>query len=124
MWIGSPWHPNSPYKAAVSAVWLALTNTDELEDMEDHGLKKCKWGSATNTRGDERVMKTEVEGWGWDGQVEEANGERRKGRKKGAVDLTKEAREDFEVLGAKCWTQMEELRKEWEDVLGIRDDEK
>jgi hypothetical protein len=28
------------------------------------------------------------------------------------------------VLGAKCWTQMEELRKEWEDVLGIRDDEK
>ena len=124
MWIGSPWHPNSPYKAAVSAVWLALTDTDELEDMEDHGLKKCKWGSATNTRGDERVMKTEVEGWGWNGQVEEANGERRKGRKKDAVDLTKEAREDFEVLGAKCWTQMEELRKEWEDVLGIRDDEK
>jgi len=120
-WLGSPWHPIEPYKAAVAPVWLALTSTDELNNMEDDGAKKSKWGSATDGSGEERVMKTEVAGWGWDGTLESSDsGERRKGRKRGAVDLTKEAREDFEVLGVKCWTQMEILRREWEDILGVR----
>lgn len=120
-WIGSPWHTIEPVKAAVAPVWLALTDTDELEDMEAHGMHKAKWGSATNTSGDERVMKTEVPGWGWDGSVGgENDGEKRKGRKRDAVDLTQEAKEDFEILGVKIWTRMEELRRDWEGILGVK----
>jgi 3-keto steroid reductase len=37
------------------------------------------------------------------------------------VNLTKEAREDFEILGGKCWAEMEALRKEWEGILGVKD---
>lgn len=120
-WLGSPWHPIEPYKAAVSPVWIALTDIDELDEMEGQGSKKAKWGSATDAGGEERVMKTEVAGWGWDGTIESGDStERRKGRKRGAVDLTKESREDFEVLGVKCWAQMEDLRKTWEGILGVR----
>ncbi len=80
-----------------------------------------KWGSATDTGGNERVMKTEVDGWGWNGEVGSAlDKENMKGRKPGAVALTKEAREDFEVLGGKCWGKMEELREEWEGILGVK----
>ncbi len=119
-WLGSPWHPIESYKAAVAPVWLSLIGNDELEEMEDHGAKKCKYGSATDTKGVERVMKTEVPGWGWNGQVETVDDELRKGRRVDAVDVTKESREDFEVLGVKCWTQMEELREEWEEILGVK----
>ena len=123
-WMGSPWHPIDPYKAAVAPVWVALADSNELEEMEGNGMKKCKWGSATNISGEERVMKTEVPGWGWDGQVETVkSGEKMKGRRRDAVDLTKESREEFEVLGGKCWKEMEALRKEWEDILGVRDRE-
>ena len=116
-WLGSPWHPIEPYKAAVAPAWLALMEPETLEEM---GGTKIKWGSSTDTGGNERVKKTEVGGWGWDGEVgSENDGERRKGRRKGAVDLTKEAREDFEILGGKCWKEMEDLRKEWEGVLGV-----
>ncbi|KAJ5042961.1 uncharacterized protein L3040_004351 [Drepanopeziza brunnea f. sp. 'multigermtubi'] len=121
-WIGSPWHLIEPYKAAVAPVWLSLTHVEELNDAEGNGLKKAKWGSATDTGGGERVMKTEVPGWGWNGDVEDtAEIQKRKGRKRDAVDLTKERREEFEVLGGKCWAQMEELRKEWEGILGVND---
>ena len=119
-WLGSPWHPIDPYKAAVAAVWLSLAEPETLDDM---GGAKVKWGTSTDTRGHERVRKTEVDGWGWDGQVGNAeviDGEKRKGRRKGAVDLTREAREDFEVLGGKCWREMEELRVEWEGILGVK----
>ncbi|RDL39595.1 Uncharacterized protein BP5553_03935 [Venustampulla echinocandica] len=120
-WMGSPWHTIEPYKGAVAPVWLALTDVDELEDMEAHGMHKAKWGSATNTGGEERVMKTEVPGWGWDGSIDsEHDGKRRKGRKRDAVDLTKEAKEDFEILGVKIWGQMEALRREWERILGVK----
>ncbi|KAE8451539.1 hypothetical protein EG329_003612 [Mollisiaceae sp. DMI_Dod_QoI] len=118
-WIGSPWHPIDPYKAAVAPAWIALTSPDALEDMEGHGLAKNKWGSATDTSGAERVMKTEVPGWGWNGQLGDVDAEKRKGRKRSTPDATKESREDFEIMGAKCWAEMEELRKEWEDVLGV-----
>ena len=118
-WLGSPWHPIQPYKAAVAPVWLALTEPETLEEM---GGAKVKWGSSTDTGGNERVRKTEVDGWGWEGEVGgESDGEKRKGRRKGAVDLTKEAKEDFEILGGKCWAEMEGLRKEWEVVLGVKD---
>ncbi|KAF8866839.1 3-ketosteroid reductase [Acephala macrosclerotiorum] len=119
-WIGSPWHPIDPYKAAVAPTWIALSNPDELEDIEGHGLAKNKYGSATDTSGAERVLKTEVPGWGWNGKVGEIDDEKRKGRKRATPDATKESREDFEILGGKCWTQMEELRKEWEGVLGVK----
>jgi 3-keto steroid reductase len=116
-WLGSPWHPISSYKAAVAPVWITLTDDETLEEM---GGSKIKWGSSTDTGGNERVKRTEVDGWGWDGEVGSVDdGERRKGRRKGALELTKEAREDFEILGGKCWQEMEALRKEWEGVLGV-----
>ena len=120
-WIGSPWQLVGAYKAAVAPVWLSLTDNEELEDIEENGAKKAKWGSATNAAGEERVMKTEVEGWGWQGVVEEDVGEKKIGRRTGAVDVTKESREDFEVVGGKCWEQMEELRQTWEGVLGVKE---
>lgn len=124
-WAGSPWHTIYPYEGAVSAVWVALLDTNELEEMEGHGQKKIKWGSATDFRGSERVMKTEVPGWGWNGEIESSvDDARRKGRRRDAVDLTKEAREDFEIIGGKCWAKMEELRKEWEGILGVWDEVK
>ena len=117
-WLGSPWHPISAYKAAVAPVWVTLAEPEMLEKM---GGAKVKWGSSTDVGGNERVRRTEVDGWGWDGDVGGASeGERKKGRRKGAVDLTKEAREDFEILGGKCWKEMEDLRKDWEEVLGVR----
>jgi 3-keto steroid reductase len=120
-WLGSPWHPCEPYKAAVSAVWLALMDNDELEALEGHGANKIKWGSSTDASANERVKKTEVDGWGWNGQVEKSiDAQNRTGRRRGAVDVTKESRENFEVLGAKCWGKMEKLRLEWEGVLGIK----
>lgn len=114
-WLGSPWHPAEPYKAAVAPVWAALAEPELLEDM---GGTATKWGSATDFWGAERVMKTEVDGWGWDGTVGAVvEGEKRKGRHKQAVDLTNEAKVEFEVLGGQCWKQMEELRKKWEGLL-------
>lgn len=119
-WIGSPWHPIEPYKAAVAPVWLTLTDAENLNEAEGNGLRKAKWGSATDTRGEDLVMKTEVPGWGWNGEIEDASeAQQRKGRKRDAVALTREKREEFEVLGGKCWAQMEELRKEWEGILGV-----
>ena len=118
-WLGSPWHPIEPYKAAVAPVWVALTEPETVEDM---GSARVKWGSSTDASGNEMVKRTEVDGWGWDGEIGSVHEvEKRKGRRKGAVDVTKEAREDFEILGGKCWVEMEALRKEWEGVLGVKD---
>ena len=116
--LGSPWHPVTPYKAAVAPVWVALT-PDPLLDVI--GGTKIKWGSGSTRLGDGRVKMTEVHGWGFNGEPDkEMEGERHIGRHRHAVDLTPEAREDFEIMGAKCWQYMEELRKEWEVVLGIK----
>ncbi|KAH8668071.1 3-ketosteroid reductase [Tricladium varicosporioides] len=119
-WLGSPYHPIQPYKAAVAPVWLSLLETEELEELEGHGSHKAKWGSATDVSGNEKVMKTEVAGWGWDGTVGEVKGEKKIGRARGAIDATKESIEDFEVTGAKAWKKLEDLREEWEGVLGMR----
>ncbi|KAF7955245.1 uncharacterized protein EAE97_000504 [Botrytis byssoidea] len=118
-WMGSQWHTIKPYTAAVAPVWVALSPDDVLDNMDGTA---SKWGSATDASGKERVIRTEVPGWGWEGKTPKTidTGERRKGRQRDAVPLTREAREDFEVLGVKCWTEMENLRKEWEGLLKVK----
>jgi 3-keto steroid reductase len=115
---GSPWHNITAWKAAVAPVWLALSGEEVLETMN---ARSAKWGSATDRMGEERVMRTEVPGWGFDGTIDSATDlERRIGRRKNAVDATRETREEFEVLGGKCWREMEELRVQWEGILGVK----
>lgn len=115
----------------------------EPDDENDEPMArrgKSKWGSATDVWGNERVERTEVDGWGLDGTLPEdevqvvraRSGEegeqeplleqqevvvrkRRKGRWRNSVDLTEERRVEFEEVGRKCWSAMEELRVEWEE---------
>jgi len=119
-WLGSPWHTLSPEKAAVSIAKLALQDHDQLEEIEEHGQARVKWGSATTRGGKERVLKTEVAGWGWNGKVGWQSEDGRLGRKRDAVDLTREGREDFEEEGRQIWTQMEALRRTWAGILDVR----
>jgi 3-keto steroid reductase len=64
-----------------------------------------------------RVRRTVVLGWGMSGLVgEEVEA---LGRKKGSVDVGKEEREEFEALGVRCWREMERMRAEWEEKLGV-----
>lgn len=117
--LGSPWHCVSSYLGAVSVVWLALTPAAQLEELE-HEEGKAKWGSACDVRGDERVIRTEVSGWGWGGRVGEVpDGGLRsaKGRWRGMRTVSKESREEFEETGRKVWRAMEELRVKWESRL-------
>ena len=114
--LGSPWHAIWPYKAACAPVWLALapqTQLDALEQADGPG----KWGSATNVWGDERAIRTEVDGWGYGGKVGDSRVFKMRGRRRGAKELTHEDRMAFEELGRKCWKQMEALREEWEELL-------
>lgn len=117
-WLGSMWHNIDAYTAACAPVWLALSPQDLLDDYQERdGLSK--WGSATDSGGNERVERTEVDGWGYGGIIGDAkNGMGiRKGRRRGAVSLTEEARTEFVQLGRECWQRMEELRLEWEERL-------
>ena len=121
-WVGSPWHTVSAYKGACAPVWLALTDQEELNDMEQRE-GKGKWGSACDAMGHERVMRTEVEGWGLGGRFGEEKGRgTRIGGRRGAQKLTREGREHFEELGRECWRQMEGLRVEWETRLKSKSD--
>lgn len=123
--VGSPWHTVTAYNGACAPVWLALTDQAVLDDMH---AERIKWGSSTDRAGNTAPKMTEVEGWGWEGRVEDrdalandtATGILRKmvGRKSDAVDLTMEKREDFEELGKECWREMERLRSEWEKRMG------
>ncbi|KAI3398959.1 hypothetical protein diail_7986 [Diaporthe ilicicola] len=119
-WVGSPWHTITSYNAAASMVWLALAAQGALDAA---GAGAVKWGSACDLRGNAMVKKTEVDGWGWEGRVEEHLGRddketgilrKMKGRKSGAVAVTEEKRVEFEETGALCWREMERLRAEWE----------
>lgn len=110
---GSVWHTIDPYAAAVSMVWLALTEQTTLDKQEQRD-GKCKWGSAVGRIGGERSLKTEVEGWGFGGIPGE------KGPRIGLLideKITKESVKKFRDDGASVWRQMEELRKKWEDKL-------
>ncbi len=112
-WLGSPWHTLTAYKGACAPVWLTLTDQEELEDMEQRD-GKAKWGSCSNRAGNERVMRTVVEGWGLGGRMGEGELAKRKGTRPGTLEISKEDREEFEQLGRDCWSQMEALRVEWE----------
>ncbi|KAF2036714.1 3-keto-steroid reductase [Setomelanomma holmii] len=112
-WLGSQWHPVTVEKGAVAMVWLALAKQSTLDSMEQKdGVGK--WGSATNLWGEERVERTEVDGWGWGGKIREYT---RKGRSPYAKDSTKKSQEEFVETGKKCWEEMERLRIEWEGRL-------
>ncbi|KAI9711148.1 MAG: hypothetical protein M1812_007252 [Candelaria pacifica] len=113
--LGSPWHTVRAYTGACAPVWVALSPQTQLDNLEEN-QGPAKWGSATDVMGTERVVRTEVDGWGYGGNVGDVGG-KTKGRKRGARDLTVEAREDFEVLGQRCWGAMEGLREEWEGRL-------
>ncbi|KAI4749023.1 NAD(P)-binding protein [Aureobasidium sp. EXF-12298] len=118
-WLGSPWHPVSSYLGAVSSVWLSLAPFSTLSNQESTE-GKAKWASSTDVFGNERVVRTEVGGWGWGGKVgEKADGKMRlsANRWRGQEDVTKESREEFEVLGQRVWREMEELRRTWEKRL-------
>ena len=119
-WLGSPWHTLSSDKAANVVASIALQDHDELEEVEEHGQARCKWGSATTAGGKERILKTEVAGWGWNGKVGWQSEAGRLGRKRDAIDLTREGREEFEEQGAKAWSQMEALRRTWADILDVK----
>lgn len=133
--LGSPWHVVETYIGAVSAVWLALAGQEELDAQDAH---RVKWGSSCDRLGRAAPKMTEVEGWGWDGRLEDADNEdadagalllrrdqegrgvlrRSRGRKWDAVALTDEKRVRFEEDAARCWTELEKLRREWEVILG------
>lgn len=115
-WLGSPWHPIHPYKGAVSAAFAVLA-PQILEQEAREG--KGKWGSAAGVTGDERVARTEVEGWGYNGvEGEVPPGSVTAGLFRGRKALTKERREEFEEIGRKVWKEMEDMRIEWERRLG------
>lgn len=133
----SPWHTISPYLGAVSVVWLALSPESYLLGLESEdadqspasrqsawssapGMNKSKWGSSTDISGNERVIRTEVEGWGWAGvvgQMPDGGMRINGGREPGAKMLGREDREGFEELGALAWGAMETLRTEWMERL-------
>lgn len=125
-WAGSPWHPISPYKGAISAVYALLSPSSQLSALEAAD-GKAKWGSASSPFGDERVARSEVDGWGYTGVVgtKPPAGAVQAKRPKYRGPVTKEGREEFEATGRDVWAQMEELRKDWEARLGkIEVDEK
>ncbi|QDS74764.1 hypothetical protein FKW77_001469 [Venturia effusa] len=121
---GSPWHTTTAYAAATSMTWLALADQETLDEMEaspdtatdkDTGVgddkkigtagrarRAVKWGSAVNWLGNERVKKTEVEGW-CDGD--------------GVAIKDEEEKNEFEENARECWKKMEELRAQWEERL-------
>ncbi|PIA94134.1 3-keto-steroid reductase [Cercospora beticola] len=117
--LGSPWHAIGPYKGAVSMVFAVLSpQIIELEEREGKG----KWGSAANNRGEERVARTEVEGWGYCGKPGVVPpGSATTGLYAKRRETTKESREEFEEIGRQVWKEMEAMRVDWERRLGPLD---
>lgn len=77
--------------------------TVKKEHVKQKGERSvAKWGSAVSRLGEERVKKSEVEGW-FD--------------LKGNAVKSEEERVQFEELGRECWKRMEALRVEWEARL-------
>ncbi|KAI9814566.1 MAG: 3-keto-steroid reductase [Pycnora praestabilis] len=113
-WLGSPWHTVQAYKGACAPVWIALSSQEQLDHIEETE-GPAKWGSATDFWGSERVVRTEVEGWGYSGVVGQEG--KRKGRAPNVKNLTPQAREEFGSIGRECWKEMEELREDWEKRL-------
>ena len=113
-WLGSQWHTVTTEKGACAMVWLALAAQSTLDSMEEKdGVGK--WGSATDFWGQERVERTEVDGWGWGGKLGELK--RKNGRHPKAQDSTEESQQRLLETGKGCWDEMERLRVEWEGRL-------
>ncbi|KAI1095625.1 hypothetical protein F5B19DRAFT_489284 [Rostrohypoxylon terebratum] len=127
-WLGSPWHPVEPYLGACATAWLALADQHTLDGLR---ADRVKWGTSTSRSGHAAPKKSEVDGWGWDGNVTSPDGakeddgvgvlRRAVGRKWDARDLTEEKRAQFEDDGRKCWEELERLRTAWEKALGEGD---
>ncbi|KAI4122625.1 MAG: hypothetical protein LQ338_005703 [Usnochroma carphineum] len=115
-WVGSPWHTVTPYKGACAPVWVALASQEELDALEENE-GAGKWGSCVNVQGEERAIRTEVQGWGIGGRVGDNVGLPKRRRPNEVEDLTEEDRKSFEMLGRDCWQSMERLRQEWEGLL-------
>lgn len=125
--LGSPWHVVDSYSGAKSTAWVALQEQSTLDDAD---AERVKWGSSSNRQLEVKVKKTEVEGWGWEGKVEDAKAleadkevgvfKKTVGRRYDVVDVTEDDLVKFEELGAKCWETMEGLRHEWEGILGVK----
>ncbi|KAL5362451.1 hypothetical protein BJX96DRAFT_186036 [Aspergillus floccosus] len=121
--LGSPWHTVSTYLGACAPVWLALATQSALDTAEatyrERGGGRAKWGSSCDRLGQNSAASTEVDGWGYGGVVGPAvlEADRARRRKRGAQDLTREEKEQFEELGRTCWKRMEELRVQWEEIL-------
>lgn len=123
-WLGSAWHPVDPYSAACAMVWVALADHEALDGQN---AENVKWGSSCDRWGNTAPKKTEVYGWGWEGKVEDAEALKKdeavgvlrkmQGRKWNAVDLTKDKLIRFESDAAKCWAELERLRRQWEVIL-------
>ena len=126
--VGSPWHNVNGYSGGKSAAWACLTPAAELDELN---TARTKWGSSSDAKNEVRVKRTEVEGWGWEGVVEnevslgggdrEVGGLRKMvGRKSGAKHVTERELVEFEEVGKQCWIEMERLREEWEDLLDLK----
>jgi 3-keto steroid reductase len=68
--------------------------------------------------GNERVVRTEIEGWGFARTMGEVPSGSVRPNRKGSQRATKEGREEFESQGQRVWREMEGLRVEWEKRLG------
>lgn len=120
-WLGSPWHPVTAYKGAVSTVFAILAPASQLSDMETVD-GKGKWGSACDVFGGERVVRTEIEGWGFGGEMGTMPSGSLKATHRKRVETTRKTREEFEEAGERAWREMEALRTEWErrlDGVGV-----
>lgn len=125
-WLGSPWHPVEPYLGACATAWLTLADQETVDRLR---ADRVKWGTSATRLGHAAPKKTEVEGWGWEGKVEDRAALQKeeeeqgvlgklKGRKWDAKDLTEDDRARFEEDGLRCWTELERLRAAWEAALG------
>lgn len=120
-WIGSPFHLPNSYMAAKAPAWVVMEPQEHLDDTK---AKRMKLGSACDVSLNEYVKATEVEGWGWVGEVEDPAKDttpgplnRNLGRRKGMHVVTQDEIVDFERDGAYCWAELEKLRLQWEEIL-------
>ncbi|KAL9599014.1 MAG: hypothetical protein Q9219_004129 [cf. Caloplaca sp. 3 TL-2023] len=120
-WVGSPWHTVTSYTGACAPAWIALASQEELDALEEQdGMGK--WGSSVDRNGEVRAVRTEVQGWGVGGKVGDNTGLPNSRRPREVQELSQESREQFEILGRRCWQTMEQLREEWEALLAEDDD--
>ncbi|KAI1821326.1 hypothetical protein F4861DRAFT_519518 [Xylaria intraflava] len=125
---GSPWHTVSIYTGACATSWLALADQSSLDRQ---GAHRCKWGSSATWTGHAAPKKSEVEGWGWEGVIEDAEAlkadnargvlHKTIGRRWDAAPLTEAQRAGFEADGRRCWAELERLRVAWGAALGRKE---